>query len=84
MHNRSKLERLKTYASDAELDSRSAHAEACRLAEVAGEAQKYARASLDDARNAFEQCCTLSDRSEDAAEAVAAYEEAISKKEDTI
>jgi hypothetical protein len=72
------LTALKKLAADADLAERSAHSEACRLAEVAGEAQKYAQASMDDARNAFERCCTLSDRSEDAAEAAAAYEEATS------
>ena len=72
-----KLLRLKTYASDLDREVRSAHSEACRLAEVAGEAQKYAQASMDDASNALEQVGRLSDREEAAVEAVEAYKEAM-------
>jgi hypothetical protein len=72
-----KLAQLQRCASDAELNERSAHFEAQRLAEVATEAQKYAQASVDDANKAFDRIGRLSDRSEEAKEALDAYVEGL-------
>jgi hypothetical protein len=73
-----KLSRLKLFASDMEIDIQSAHSEACRLAEVAVEARKYAAASEADANEAFDKMGRLSDKGEEIAEKIAALEENIS------
>lgn len=72
-----KLARLTQYASDMEVEVRSAHAEACRLAEIADASRAVSHTAVVKANQAFDGVGRLSDRAEAAVEAVAAYKEAM-------
>ena len=72
------LTQLKQRASDAELDQRSAHFEAERLATLADDAGAHAEATKFAARKAFDEMGRLSDRAEEAIEAYEACRESIS------
>ena len=73
-----KLAQLQRCASAAELDQRSAHFEAERLATLADHARAHYEGTKFAARKAFDEMGRLSDRAEEAIEAYDAYRESIS------
>jgi len=73
-----KLAQLKQLASDAELNQRSAHFEAERLATLADHARAHYEGTKFAANKAFDEMGRLSDLAEEAIEAYDAYRESIS------
>lgn len=72
-----RLAGLKRHASTTELDARSAHFEAERLATLADHARAHYEGTKSAANKAFDKVGRLSDRAEAALEAFKAYRDSV-------